>query len=188
MTQQLSHAANATIARQELESAQVQQELCQAFKLAMRRLTSTIAIISTEQDGQPFGMVATAVSSLCVDPPALLICVNRNASISRPLIQRGEFVVNLLRDEHRDLVGLFSGKLKGAERFQHGHWDHNEGMPVLADAQAAIVCEVDSQIHYGGHDVIVGRVTRVRVEEAIAPLLYQDGKLAISRFLDQQAA
>ncbi|WP_175684632.1 flavin reductase family protein [Burkholderia anthina] len=189
MTQQLSKTASAAIAQQDIQSAleQQQQQLSQSFKLAMRRLTSTIAIVSTEHDGRPFGMVATAVTSLCVDPPALLVCVNRNTSISRPLIQRGEFVVNLLRDVHRDLVGLFSGKLRGAERFQHGHWDHSEGIPILADAQAAIVCKVDSQIHYGGHDVIVGRVADIRVEEEIAPLLYQDGKLAISRFLDLQS-
>ncbi|WP_459571182.1 flavin reductase family protein [Cupriavidus sp. 8B] len=159
------------------------QELSQAYKLAMRRLTSTIAIISTEHDGEPFGMVATAVNSLCTDPPALLICVNRKASISRPLIQRGEFVVNLLRDEHHGLVGLFSGKLKGRERFLHGEWDHSAHLPILRRAQAAIVCEVDSQIHYGGHDVIVGRVKRVEVESDISPLLYQDGKLAVSRTL-----
>ncbi|MDR8104993.1 flavin reductase family protein [Burkholderia cenocepacia] len=187
MTQQFSQTASPAIAPHGNEpSLEQQQELTQFFKLAMRRLTSTIAIVSTEQDGQPFGMVATAVTSLCMDPPALLVCVNRKASISRPLIQRGEFVVNLLRDVHQDLVGLFSGKVKGAERFQHGHWDYSGGIPVLSDAQAAIVCQVDSQIHYGGHDVIVGRVASVRVENDIAPLLYQDGKLAISRFLDLQ--
>ncbi|MFM0047142.1 flavin reductase family protein [Paraburkholderia sediminicola] len=163
---------------------QNRQALSLTYKQAMRRLTSTIAIISTEFDGEPFGMVATAVSSLCVDPPALLICVNRSASISQPLLHRGHFVVNLLRHEHQELVGLFSGKIKGRERFEHGRWDHSEGAPILTDAQAAIVCDVDSQIHYGGHDVIVGRVKSVRVEDEIAPLLYQDGKLAISRYID----
>src|SRR5688572_16586525 len=78
------------------------------FKGAMRRLASGIALITTAHQGRRYGMAATAVSSLSLDPPALTIAVNRGASMYEPLVARGEFCVNLLRDCHAELCQSFS--------------------------------------------------------------------------------
>ena len=48
----------------------------QEFKKAMRRLTSTVTLIATEHEGAPFGMAATAVTSVCTDPSSILVCIN----------------------------------------------------------------------------------------------------------------
>ena len=101
------------------------------FKRAMRRLASTVTIISTaDVNGNRYGMAATAVTSVSTDPPSLLVCVNRDASIHAPLAGRGAFCVNVLTTGHEDLVSAFGGRLKGNERFSVGDWcDDNRDIP-----------------------------------------------------------
>jgi flavin reductase (DIM6/NTAB) family NADH-FMN oxidoreductase RutF len=155
------------------------------FKKAMRRLASTVTIISTaDVNGNPYGMTATAVNSLSMDPPSLLICVNHNASIHGPLVARRRFCVNVLTTEHEELVGAFSGKLKGDARFQVGEW-HSEttGMPYLDGAQCNLFCDIESEVPFGSHSIVIGRVTAVRVEEEIRPLIFADGRLGTTQSL-----
>jgi len=154
--------------------------LAEDFKRAMRRLTSTVSIIATGVGNARSGMVATAVSSLCTEPPSLLICINRSASLYQPLLNNQRFSVNLLDTAQSPLVGVFAGQLKGPARFEHGDWESAEDLPYLADAQATLFCRVDARLCYATHEVIVGRVERSRVSERIAPLLWQDGKPAQS--------
>jgi flavin reductase (DIM6/NTAB) family NADH-FMN oxidoreductase RutF len=72
---------------------------------------------------------------------------------------------------------VFSGKIKGPERFKHGIWDHLDGVPILSDAQAAIICTLATTTEFGTHTIIIGKVDTVRIREDIDPLLYQDGYL-----------
>jgi flavin reductase (DIM6/NTAB) family NADH-FMN oxidoreductase RutF len=155
------------------------------FKRAMRRLAATVTIITTaDVNGNRYGMTATAVNSLAMDPPSLLICVNHSASIHAPLLGRGRFCVNVLTTEHEELVAAFSGKLKGDARFQTGDWRAEEGgLPYLADAQCNLFCEIDSVVPYATHSIVIGRVVAVRVEEGIRPLIFADGKLGATQSL-----
>ncbi|WP_198083463.1 flavin reductase [Variovorax sp. E3] len=155
------------------------------FKRAMRRLAATVTIISTaDVNGNRYGMTATAVNSLSMDPPSLLICVNHSASIHAPLIGRERFCVNVLTTEHEDLVSAFSGKLKGDARFQVGEWRNEDGgMPYLEGAQSNLFCDIVSVLPFGSHSIVIGRVTAVRVEEGIRPLIFTDGKLGATESL-----
>lgn len=163
-------------------------EVIAEFKRAMRRLASTVTIISTaDVNGQRYGMTATAVNSLSMDPPSLLICVNEGASIHAPLLGRARFCVNVLTTEHEELVAAFSGKLKGEARFQVGEWrSEDSGMPYLEGAQCNLFCDIDTVIPYGTHSVIVGKVSAARVEEGIRPLIFADGKLGATQSLSGQ--
>lgn len=149
------------------------------FKRAMRRLAATVTIISTaDVNGNRYGMTATAVNSLSMDPPSILICVNHSASIHAPLLGRERFCVNVLTTEHEDLVTAFSGKLKGDARFMVGEWrNEDSGMPYLEDSQSNLFCDIVNVTPFGTHSVIIGRVTEVRVDEEIRPLIFADGKL-----------
>ncbi|MGN8342684.1 flavin reductase family protein [Pseudomonas sp. SMV71] len=160
-------------------------ELADQFKNAMRRLTSSVAIIASRDGDAPVGMVATAVVSVSTTPPALLICVNRSASLHGPLTLTGRFSVNLLSAVHSDLVPVFAGQVKGPERFAHGQWEDIQGLPCLADAQSSLICTLDKRIDYGSHDVIIGRVEAVQFAEPINPLLWENGSPAISTRLTQ---
>lgn len=152
------------------------------FKFAMRRLTATVSIITTVEAGQPFGMAVTAVCSLGVSPPSLLISVAHTASMHGPLMRSRKFAVNILSVDYTDLVGPFSGKVKGPDRFKLGDWTMNEdGVPCLAGAQANLVCDVAQTFEYSGHTVVIGSVTDTNARDAISPLLYENGSFAQSQ-------
>ncbi|ARM91213.1 FMN reductase (NADH) 1 (plasmid) [Rhizobium sp. CIAT894] len=159
-----------------------------AFKAAMRRFTSTICLITTELNGVRHGMAATAVQSVTADPPTVLVCINQSASVNQPLKISGKFAVNMLHLSHAGLVPLFSGQLKGEERFHYGEWLSLDGMPVLSDAQAAFVCKLKDVVHVGTHDVVLGEVLEARFIESIAPLLYENGQLVRSSSISGSAA
>jgi flavin reductase (DIM6/NTAB) family NADH-FMN oxidoreductase RutF len=148
----------------------------EAFRLAMRRMAATVSIITTELDGVPHGMTATAVSAVSADPPSLLVAINQSASIHAPLCQRGAFWVNLLGETHSEQCLAFSGKLKGDARFGCGAWRREHEIPLLEDAQANLFCRVEQTIAYATHTIFIAAVRDVRVKNGINPLIYFDGR------------
>ena len=166
------------------EIAIPQPDVTSEFKRAMRRLAATVTVISTcDEAGRRHGMTATAVNSVAMDPPTLLICVNHSASIHGPLMLRKRFCVNVLKTEHQELVSAFSGRLTGEERFSVGDWRDEKGsaIPYLHDAQSNLFCDVQTVIPVGTHSIIVATVSDVVVAETISPLVYSDGRLGTAR-------
>lgn len=154
------------------------------FRMAMRRLAATVSVIATRESGICHGMTATAVSSLTVEPPALLVCINQTASIHEHIRRSGRFCVNLLGVGHEELSAAFSGKLKGQERFSIGAWcTDGPLMPYLETAQANVFCRIDGDMEYGTHTIFVGRVEHVRLRDNANVLVYQDGSLGHFRAL-----
>jgi flavin reductase (DIM6/NTAB) family NADH-FMN oxidoreductase RutF len=151
-------------------------ELTAAFKGAMRRLASTVTIVSTAHDGRRYGMAATAVSSVTAAPPAILACVNRSASIHAALNVGARYCINLLGPAHAGIVGAFSGQVAGEDRFARGDWRAGGGgQPYLADAAAAIFCRLALSTPYGSHSIVVGEVEAVLLGGDPEPLIYRDG-------------
>lgn len=150
--------------------------LDEAFKQAMRRLATTVTIITTRgADSLPLGMTATAVTSLSAAPPSLLACVNRSTSIHAHLATGTDFCVNLLSKQHHELSSAFGGKVAPAERFGLGGWDLQH-LPYLKDAQVNFACTVDGLFEYGTHTIVIGRIHGIRMPGRFAPLLYGDGR------------
>ena len=149
------------------------------FKQAMRRLTATVCLITTSHGKTPFGMAVTAVCSVGMAPPSLLISVAHTASMHDPMMSSRKFGVNLLTPKHSGLVMPFSGKLKGPARFELGDWTLGSGdVPILKDAQASVVCDVASTHVYSGHTLAIGTVIETRFRDDITPLLWEDGGFA----------
>jgi flavin reductase (DIM6/NTAB) family NADH-FMN oxidoreductase RutF len=155
------------------------------FRNAMRQLTGGVSVVTAGIGWDISGMTVTAVSSLSVDPPALIVSINREAS-SWPLVRRyGFFGVNILTADQIDIAERFTGKdgLKGAERFAGAHWTTRvSGVPLLTDALAAIDCEVEDVVERHSHAIVIGRVLDVTVSLRTAALAYWQGQyVAIDR-------
>ena len=155
------------------------------FRGAMRQLTGGVSVITAGRGRDISGMTVTSVSSLSVDPPALIVSINRSAS-SWPLLKRyGCFGVNTLTADQIDIAERFTGKegLKGAERFAGARWTtRSSGVPLLVDALAAIDCEIEEIFERHSHAIIVGRVLDIQVSARTAALAYWQGEyVAIDR-------
>src|SRR6478672_966057 len=135
------------------------------FRGAMRHLTGGVSVITAGRGKDITGMTVTSVSSFSVEPPTLLVSINRDAS-SFPLIKRhGAFGVNILNADQLDIAERFAGKggLKGADRFAGADWITSvSGVPLLTGALAAIDCEVEEIIERHSHGLVIGRVRDIR--------------------------
>jgi flavin reductase (DIM6/NTAB) family NADH-FMN oxidoreductase RutF len=160
------------------------------FRNAMRQLTGGVSVITAGRGRDISGMTVTSVSSLSVDPPALIVSINREAS-SWPLVKRhGFFGVNILASDQIDIAERFTGKggLKGADRFTGARWTTRaSGVPLLVGALAAIDCEVEDVVERHSHAIVIGRVLDVAVSVRTAALAYWQGRyVAIDQ--DEDAA
>ncbi|MBV8925110.1 MAG: flavin reductase family protein [Bradyrhizobium sp.] len=155
------------------------------FRAAMRRLAGGVCVITAGAGNDISGMTVTSVSSLSVDPPSLIVSVNR-ASSSWPLLRRHRtFGVNVLGADQVDVAERFTGKggLKGAERFAGAEWiERASGARLLVGALAAIECEAEDIIERHSHAIIIGRVLHVELSPDHAALAYWHGDyVAIDR-------
>jgi flavin reductase (DIM6/NTAB) family NADH-FMN oxidoreductase RutF len=143
------------------------------FKLALRGVASTVSIITAHDGVRHHGMTATAVMSVSMEPPALVVCINQRTLLHDILTTARRFCVNILDETQEPISAAFSGALPPHERFERGRWDYDsEGLGSLLDAQASIVCRKVAAMPYGTHSLFIGEVTDVRFAERQSPLLY----------------
>ena len=152
-----------------------EEQLTQGFRQAMRRVASTVNVITICVDGNPMGITATAMSSLAMDPPSLLVCINRAAAMHASIRDVSHFGVNVLHRDQAHLAQMFADRSKAAMRFTEGWHLDCERPPRLADAQASILCRRIDHHQFGTHSIFIGVVEDVVVRPEIDPLLYLDG-------------
>jgi flavin reductase (DIM6/NTAB) family NADH-FMN oxidoreductase RutF len=149
------------------------------FRRAMRHLTGGVSVITAGRGKDITGMTVTSVSSLSVDPPTLIVSINRESS-SWPLIkQYGFFGVNILTSDQIGIAERFTGKggLKGADRFAGAQWTTRiSGVPLLVGALSAIDCEAEDIIERHSHAIVVGRVLDIQTSGRTAALAYWQGQ------------
>jgi len=166
-----------------LRDFRTNQHACSdGFRAAMRQLTGGVSVVTAGCGEDISGMTLTSVSSLSVDPPALIVSINRSAS-SWPLMKRyGFFGVNLLTSDQIHIAERFEGKggLKGAARFAGSRWiTRASGVPLLDGALAAIDCDVEEAIERQSHAIVIGRVLHVEVSARRAALAYWQGDYVV---------
>jgi len=156
---------------------QAGQSLADAMRLGLRRLGKAVVVVTCWHEEKRWAMTATAVSELSMDPPSLLVCVNRSASMFGPLTAGANFCVNILHADQLAISKACSGAVKGEARFREGRWDSGAcGTPYLRDAQASFLCDHETHMEYGTHVIVIGAVREVHTHGDADPLIYLDGR------------
>jgi flavin reductase len=149
------------------------------FKAGMRSLTGAVNIITSAHAGHRYGMTATAVCSVTVDPPTVLVCINKLANTHGAVVKAKAFCINVLRAEDWDLSSTFSGAQSGEARFKSGNWTRlATGSPVLVDALVSFDCRVVKKLVHGTHTLFLGQVEQMVLGQKGKPLLYSEGQYA----------
>ncbi|RAR57577.1 flavin reductase (NADH)/flavin reductase [Paraburkholderia unamae] len=148
------------------------------FRYAMRSLAGGVCVLTSELDGMPVGLTATAVTSLCADPPRLLACVNRKVYAHTAFEQTRTLCVNVLAAEDTEVARRFAGmvpEVSGTERFAHGAWHGTP--PALAGALASFACRIVEIVPAHSHSILICEVERVATSDTLAaPLVYAQGQ------------
>ena len=146
------------------------------FRLAMRRYIYSVSIMSNKDDnGNSNAITVSSVTSISMDPPSLLICINKSSRIHDTLQIGSKFCINLLKKDQEELSNICSDEESYEERFNNENWDTKE-IPFLSNAQANIFCKVDKLISYHTHTIVVGLVENANHTNEISTLTYVDGK------------
>ena len=153
-----------------------QDKIREAFLSAMRHVAATVYAVTTGHGGERFGIIATSVNSLSLDPPSLLVCVNRAASLHGPMDSAERFCVNVLGVGNRAVADCFMRGGSGEDRFAVGEWEEEHGVPVLSTAQSSLICQVAQRQAFGTHTIFIGELIAAHHRANTKPLTYYDGR------------
>ena len=145
------------------------------FKKAMRSYVYSVSIMSNIDDNKNLNAITvSSVTSVSIDPPSLLVCINKTAGIHDSIIKDSKFCINLLKKSQQDISNLCSTFQEEENRFKNDQWDTTD-IPFLKNAQANIFCKVDEIISYHTHSIVVAKVTESKYSNDIDTLIYVDG-------------
>jgi flavin reductase (DIM6/NTAB) family NADH-FMN oxidoreductase RutF len=148
-----------------------------ALRHAFGAFVTGVTIITTLDDqGRPRGMTANSFTSVSLDPPLVLICVNGAAASYQAFAEQKFFAVNILHEGQVEISGIFASK--SADKFSSvDHSVASTGAPVIADSLAWFDCSVFNRISAGDHLVLIGKVEAFAAS-ANPPLGYCRGRYA----------
>jgi len=143
--------------------------------MAMRGITSTVNVISAKLNEERHAMTATSVASLSLSPPAMIICVNKEASIHKILRKDNKFVINVLSNKQQNLSELCSSTEEGESRFKDGGWIAQDELIFNTNSVSNIICNCTGIVDHSTHSVFFGDVVEVKINNQDKALLYSAG-------------
>ena len=148
------------------------------FRQVAGSFATGVTIITSGQEGGYHGMTASAYTSLSLNPPMVLVCVDRGARTLGVIESSGCFNVNILASDQEDISRAFA---KRSEPGEDGMRDvvytlGKLGCPLIKGALASFECRVALRYDGGDHVIFVGAVEDGSIEEEAEPLLYFQGK------------
>lgn len=152
------------------------------FREVISHFASGVTVITAVSDGRPYGTTASAVASLSLEPPMLLICMNKQSETGRAVAESKRFGVNILGANQVDLAERFAQK--GGDKFADvavtpGKW----GEPLFDEALATLECRVAEETTGGTHYVFLAEVESGAARGG-TPLAYfkgEFGRLELTR-------
>lgn len=146
----------------------------ESFKAGMRRMASGVCLVTSAHGEERFGLVATSVCSLSLEPPTLIVCIGQDSPVYEAIALSGVLCVNVMRPGHAHLVEPFSTPERRSERFLTGEWTTlSTGAPVLADALTAFDCRVVESMTYSTHTIFLAVPDEVLLPDPLGdPLVH----------------
>lgn len=148
-----------------------------AFRRSVAEFPSGVTIVTTvdAQTSKWTGYTASAFSSVSLEPPMVLVCLDRRAECFGVFGRSERFAVNVLAHDHGDLALRFARKSRQKfvdTPFELSSW----GNPVLPDAAAVLDCQLRERLDGGDHVILIGCALRCQASDK-KPLVYHRGGL-----------
>ncbi|WP_449220344.1 flavin reductase family protein [Tistrella mobilis] len=158
-----------------------------AFRTILRSVAGSVSIVASGQGPDRRGLTVTAATSLCVEPPMVLACINRNAEAHDVILRTGAFSWNVLAADQVRLAERFAAMdgSKGASRFTSADWhDLATGAPVLLHSVCSFDCRIEDTLQVSTHTIIMGTVVAQSHSHDKRPLIYAAGKFGSLEYFD----
>jgi 3-hydroxy-9,10-secoandrosta-1,3,5(10)-triene-9,17-dione monooxygenase reductase component len=131
------------------------------LRQAMAPVPTAVAVVTAPGLAWPSGATANAVTSLSLDPPLMLACLDRESRTLAELTRSRRFGICFLGAGDEELARLFATKSPPSDKWRDVAWGRHAGVPVLETALAWFACEL-REVHGGGdHEVAIGEVVEL---------------------------
>ncbi len=144
------------------------------FRTALGAYATGVTVVTAIGENGPSGATANAVTSLSLDPPMMLACLDRGSRTLTSVRAQGRFGVNALGAGQEELARRFAGKNAEAEKWEGIEWSESEDLPRLRGALLWVACELRDLIDGGDHLILTGTALAVDSHEG-HPLLFHRG-------------
>ena len=146
------------------------QDLRIVFRNTMAGVCTPVSVVTTTWRDQPFGTTVSAFTSLSIDPPMVLVSLDRRSELLTRIRESGIFGLNILASHQPDVASTFAKK-GGSGKFTDVAWKFDDGLPRIPGTNGFVGCEVAELVEAGDHVVVLGHVRRADTSER-APLTY----------------
>ena len=145
------------------------------YRDVIGHFASGVTVITVQDENAKYGLTASAVTSLSLDPPMLLVCINKETGTQNAIASSRAFAVNILDEDQGEIAMQFarpqSDKFRGMN-VSYGELDE----PLLTDVLAHLECRVAEEVDAATHTVFIAEVQKADAREG-TPLTYFKGKL-----------
>lgn len=142
------------------------------FRHAIGHFPTGVCVITTAVEGVAYGATVSAVASLSLEPPMLLVCLKDTSRTLGAIRRRGSFVVNVLSEDQAEIAAHFATRC--GEKMPAPD-PRGAGLPRIDGALVSIECDVESMVRGGSHFVLTATVRTADVEQG-RPLAYYRGR------------
>lgn len=152
------------------ESTEPGLDIMKAFN---RQFVTGVTVVTTKEGDKPKGLAANAYCSVSLEPPLVLVCVQKTSSTYPALFSSSHLGINILGADQRGTVGVFASK--SADKFAEVDWHQGpNGSPLIDGSAASIEAEIQERFQAKTHTVFICRVRHAEVE-GTAPMVYKAG-------------
>ncbi|MCX8072923.1 MAG: flavin reductase family protein [Candidatus Binatia bacterium] len=146
------------------------------FRRWLGSFAAGVTVVTTRSPaGMPYGLTVTAFTSVSLDPPLVLVCVDKKSESHPHFLASRVFAVNFLAAEQEELSRRFA--VSGGDKFQGVTFSFGRtGAPLLAGALGFVESEVEQEVDAGDHTIFIGRVVAGHCVDDKRPLLYFRGR------------
>ncbi len=152
------------------------------FRKVLSKFASGVTIVTLKNDEGIHGLTVNAFASVSLEPPLVLICIQKNGASHSALSQSEHFVVNILSEDQSELADRFAdSKLSSLERFDAVTFHSSKtDIPILDGVLCHLECRIVNEFNAGDHTIFLGEVDAAEIDDSSArPLLFYNSKYFI---------
>jgi flavin reductase (DIM6/NTAB) family NADH-FMN oxidoreductase RutF len=150
----------------------------QTFRQTLGRFASGVTVVTmldlddAKPQSKPHGITVSAFLSVSLDPPLVLVSIDKKAHSHERMMRSEHYGVSILSEGQQAISNHFAGR----DPEVTPAFDHLDGFPVINQALAQLVCRTVQQVDAGDHTLFIGQIEHLTWQEDTAPLVYFHGK------------
>lgn len=152
--------------------------ISESFRQVFGRFATGVTIVTMKNEEGFHGLTVNAFTSVSLEPPLVLICIQKDGNSHTYIANTDAFVVNILSSKQKDLAGRFaSSDLDSLGRFENVSYRLSpRGIPILEDSLGYLECHLENQFVGGDHTIFLAQVENVEINENESPLIFYASK------------